>query len=671
MKRRLLLAICLVSATALSAVAGDGGAQSPFSMGAGARDLSLAGSALAEADPFAAPYWNPSVLARTDRLSLGAFHSRLYESQTVYQYVGLAVPTMDLGGFGCGIFRLGVGGIEKRDGFNYLMGEIEDSRLAVYVGYGRSVSGYDVGLAVNLDHHSLDDYSATSSPGLSASVGRHFEPGPDWLPRVTAAVNGRNLIRPRMKLVDANITQPYGIEGGISLTVLPKPSWDHSITASAAVAKADLVDPHIAIGLEYSVQDRLWVRGGVRNGKASFGAGLMYRSIHLDYAMVDRDLGSLHMFSISADLGRPMSEKRQIRAEARESEFSALISKRLDDRNRETISSLVAHGQELISKDDLKQAGIILDRAIFLASGSGLDTMRIYRTARDARAQVEKALLQSAFAADMDSARVRMDTGDYLGARYYADLALAKIPDSDEAAGILESAGTAIHQSISKDQILESQLRLADSLMSYGRYEEALITVRALNTISEDDERVKTATRKAEFGHWCEIAETAFSRAEYGKANAALDSALDVFPKHPWCLSLRGQIQQVLSRPVESVTAPEVDVDIPLGDDLRKEVDADYRTGQRLFEKGNLAGAVARWEKVERLAPGYMSVRTYLVDAYKFLGVELYTKSRLADAVEVWKKAARLDPASSEIAGYIKRTESEIATLEELSYESR
>ena len=46
-------------------------------------------------------------------------------------------------------------------------------------------------------------------------------------------------------------------------------------------------------------------------------------------------------------------------------------------------------------------------------------------------------------------------------------------------------------------------------------------------------------------------------------------------------------------------------------------------------------------------------------------------ESRLADAVDVWKKAAGLDPDSSEIAGYIKRTESEIATLEELSYESR
>jgi tetratricopeptide (TPR) repeat protein len=666
-----LLAACLVLAAALPALAGEGGTQSPFGLGAGARDLSLGGSALAEADPFAAPYWNPSVLARTERLSLGAFHSRLYESQTTYQYVGLALPTMDFGGFGCGIFRLGVGGIEKRNRFNYLVGEIDDSRLAMYAGYGRTVSGYDVGLAVSLDHHSLDDYSSTSSPGLSASVGRHFKPDLDWLAGVTAALNGRNLIRPRMKLADANITQPYSVEGGVSMTVVPKPEWNHKVTVSAAAVKADLVDAHLAFGLEYNVQDLLRVRGGLRDGKASFGAGLMYRSISLDYAMVDRDLGSLHMFSIGVSLGKAVSEKRRIRAEAREAEFSTLIARQLDDRNREMISALVVRGQEHIRKDELEEAAIILDRAIFLASASGLDSERVYRTAMDARAKVEKAQLQSAFAADMDSARVRLDTGDYLGARYFADLALAKVPGSGEATHMLESADVAISQNITNEQMLESQLRMADSLMSYGRYEEALITVRALTAISGDDERVKSATRRAEFGHWCGVAETAFARAEYGKANAALDSALGVFPDHPWCLGLRAQIRQILSRPVEPVPAPEVAVEKPLGGEIRKEVDADYRSGQKLFEQGNLADAVARWEKVERLAPGYMSVRRYLVDAYKFLGVELYTQSRLADAVAVWKKAAVLDPDSSEIAGYIKRTESEIATLEELSYESR
>ena len=66
-----------------------------------------------------------------------------------------------------------------------------------------------------------------------------------------------------------------------------------------------------------------------------------------------------------------------------------------------------------------------------------------------------------------------------------------------------------------------------------------------------------------------------------------------------------------------------------------------------------------------------MSVRDYLVDAYKFLGVELYTENRLSEALDVWQKAARLAPDSTEIAGYIKRTRHEISKLEEISYERR
>jgi hypothetical protein len=71
------------------------------------------------------------------------------------------------------------------------------------------------------------------------------------------------------------------------------------------------------------------------------------------------------------------------------------------------------------------------------------------------------------------------------------------------------------------------------------------------------------------------------------------------------------------------------------------------------------------------LAPGYRSVRDYLVNAYKFLGVELYTQNHLEDAVGVWKKAAGLDPESREIANYIRRTQGEISRLQEISYDLR
>jgi tetratricopeptide (TPR) repeat protein len=104
---------------------------------------------------------------------------------------------------------------------------------------------------------------------------------------------------------------------------------------------------------------------------------------------------------------------------------------------------------------------------------------------------------------------------------------------------------------------------------------------------------------------------------------------------------------------------------------VRKDVEGAYEEGQRLFKTGQLAQAVTEWEKVEMLAPDYQSVRTYLVNAYKYLGVELYTQNRLQDAVDIWKKAAKLAPGSAEIANYIRRTEGEMARVKELSYERR
>ena len=116
------------------ALAGNGGTESPFSLGAGARALGLGTADLVYCHPSVAAYWNPAALALTERYSLEAFHSGLYDSDAGYQYFGFAVPTMDFGSFGIGIFRLGIDGIEKRDANNLYLGQISDSRLGLFLG---------------------------------------------------------------------------------------------------------------------------------------------------------------------------------------------------------------------------------------------------------------------------------------------------------------------------------------------------------------------------------------------------------------------------------------------------------------------------------------------------------------------------------------------------------
>jgi len=66
-----------------------------------------------------------------------------------------------------------------------------------------------------------------------------------------------------------------------------------------------------------------------------------------------------------------------------------------------------------------------------------------------------------------------------------------------------------------------------------------------------------------------------------------------------------------------------------------------------------------------------LSVREYLVNAYKFQGVDLYGQNQLTQAVSTWQKAAALAPQNTEIVDYINRTEAEIKKLQELSYDAR
>ncbi len=677
MRRILAGTICAVLLFGAAAHADDGGTESPFSLGAGSRALGLGTADLIYCGPSAAVYWNPAGLALAERYSFEAFHSGLYDSDAGYEYFGFAVPTLDIGSFGAGIFRLGIDGIEKRDASNLYIGRISDSRLGLYVGYGHTVAQYDIGAAITVEQHSPDTYSATSSPGLTLAAGRRFHPGSERVPEVGAVVVGRNLIRPSIKLDEQSITYPYSIDGGVSIKVLPAGTEGHRVVLSGRLAKVEDLGVKTAVGIEYSLQNTLDVRAGLQGGDVSFGFGLFYKYLGFDYALVDRDLGIMHTFSITAGFGMPMSEKRRNREESREAEFNDLLGQRFAESNRDMFEDLVGRGERSAAAGELAQAVMLYERALFIATGADMDTVEVAQLVQATRARLEQEESIRAYAQNMDEARARFDSGDYLGARYFANLALSIRPGSNPATALLEEADAAVEASVSREQEISRGLTMADSLTSYGEIDEALVVTRSLSRVAGDDSRVRLALKRAEFAYWRAAAEGAFSRGDYRAAKADLDSAAVRFPDHPWCGSLGSRIiaqterRQPPSDPGIPEGRPAADPAEKLSPEMEKEVAATYKRGQRLFEEGRLSDAVVEWEKVEALVAGYMSVRDYLVDAYKFLGVELYTQNKLDEAVDVWKKATRIAPDSAEIENYIKRTEHEISKLREMSYEQR
>ncbi len=655
----------------VSMAADDGGTQSPFSFGAGARELSLGGAALSVSDATTAPFWNASRLADAQQYEFGGFHSTLYDSDVAYQYLGIAIPTLDYGVFGLGIFRLGVSGIEKRDAGNLLLGETDDNRLGFNLAYGRFIAGYAVGMSLSLEHHSIDDYTATSSPGMALSVSRRFAFGSTFFDHLIVTAEGRNLLKPGMKLSEETVEYPTSFDLGVALGLVPGADWGQEATLCARLTKIEDIDPRLAVGVEYSFKELLHLRGGVREGKLSFGVGLQYKLLRFDYALVDRDLGSLHMFTLTTSFGTPVNERRLARTRERESQFNDLMNTRLGERNRQTVGQLVDRGRELLDKGDLVQAATMLDRALFLARGNDMDTTAIYEMVLTAHERLDRAERVGRFDKNLKSAQERLARKDYLGARHFADLALSDVSNSEQAQRILEQADAAIERTVAKDELIRERLWDIDSLLSYGYVDDALELVRSLRQFADENASVRLAIKRVEFEHLRETASVAFVGENFKTALATVDSALVLFPDHQWCLDLRRRILDDMHKPSVDTVAVAPKTAVVLSDELRKEIEGVNKAAQDAFENGRLGEAIANWERVERLAPDYQSVRKYLINAYKFVGIELYGKNQLQEAVATWKKAARLDPDNEAIQDYIKRTETEILKLRELSYEQQ
>lgn len=652
------------------ALAGDVGLNSPFSFGTGAYELSLGGACQASCRPVTAPYWNPSSLAGAEQVSASAFHCRLYDADVAYQYFGLALPSMDWGCVGLGVFRLGIDGIEVRDEDNVLLNETQDSRLAFYLAYGKTVSQYNLGLSISFERHQLENYRSTSSPAVNLSIGRDFGFGSSRFTDMKVALNLRNVVNPGMKLVDETVKYPFTFDLACSFRMRPFSTWDQNLVISSALGRKADHNGELSFGAEYNFGGLLSARGGARDGQPTFGCGLNYKILSFDYAVVDRDLGALHMFSLTTSLGQPLSVKRKIRLQKREETFRDLMNEQLESRNRNTIENLVETGKQLLEAGDIEEAGNHFDKALFLARNSDIDTTEICQLAQSVGQKLEEIINKRDFALYMDSAEAKFSTEDYPGAMHFATLALKTNINNSEAERLMNRADSAIEQTLSHEEMVNTLLLNIDSLLNYGNIEQALIVAQSLAQYNADDERIILALKRTQFEKRRTDAADAFNGKEYKECISELDSALLIFPKHKQCLELKARAEIELDKVKAAVAVkPEVTTPAPLSADLKKEIEEKYNTAREYFEKGDLAQAVEYWERIERIAPNYMSVREYLVRAYKFIGVELYGKNKLQDAIVVWEKASTIDPGNQEIIDYIKRTYTEIKRLEELSYE--
>lgn len=650
MMRRLIFLACLLSAQTAGAQ-NSGGTESPFSLGAGSRELSLGGANMAQTAPTTAYFWNVARLATADRLSMSAFHSRLFEPGITYSFAGMVWPTLDHGTFGFGIVRHGVSGIDKRDAGNLSLGEFQLSQLRMYVAYGRQLSDFDLGISASVDYQSLDTYRATSSPGVNLALSRRFELSSEMFPSLTLAIQGTNLIQPGVRLVDETFSYPRSLTAGVTVNVLPSQSIFHRLQVSTSLQKTDDLPSRLRVGLEYSAGAAGHVRAGLNGGRPSVGAGASYRTYSFDYALIERELGSIHMFTLTSHFGLPTAERREIRAEQREREFKNMMRDRFQEKNRALMEDLVEEGESYLATEQYAEATSSLEGALLLARSIKSDTAMVAKLARTARNYLEAKNRSVRYTANIDSAAAAMDRRDLLAARYFANLALEDDLLSTRASDILKQVDVALSKTSMARQLVSDQVRKLDSLLAQGRVAEAEALVNSLVEFAPDDDKVRLAAMQFELKRWQHAME-----AEEQRRTTVASS---IVPSN-------SPAGDDTSDDLQDSPLAEAE---PLSPAMQKVVNVSYASARDAFEAGDLQQAIAKWEKIERLAPDYLSTRQFLIRAYKFVGVELYAKKRRDDAVTVWKKAARLDPADQELQEYIEHTVVEIQKLKKLSYD--
>jgi tetratricopeptide (TPR) repeat protein len=637
---------------AIRVAVGSEGTESPFGFGAGARELALGGAAAANSADATAVFWNPSQLTLAQKISVTGMHSELLIDGAVYQYLGVAVPTLDLGGFGLGLFRQSIQDIDKRDDNNMSLGEFDDSQLRLYLGYGRRLGRFEIGTSLSVDHQSIDIYRATSSPGLTLSASSCRDPKPTWLTDLRMSAVVRNVIRPGIRLAEETYRYPTALEVSGSIRIVQSHGTDHALEPSVTFRKTGSVPVQIYAGIEYSYKQLLQLRMGIRQRHFSFGAGINLGVISFDYALVDRDLDFVHLFALTGTFGTPVNDRKKSRSEKQEADFRQAMNLQIKERNFALLEELLAAGHNQLTAGQYDEAAGSFDRLVFLARSAGLDEAEYEKLLDSAIGLRSVAEMTSLLEAAVDSATLSLASGDYLTARHHALRALEADSGCPMARQLFEKADRALRLETERTEFLSEQLIRADSLIDLQQFDKADLIVRSLTEMAPEDDAVMRRINRLELER--------LRRKIADLESHRLDSmhTMAQFPAPAGDTGLAGSDSTLARIQTE-----------PLSEEQHAELRQLYQEAKGLFNEGDIRAAVKRWETVAARAPDFQSVREFLIKAYKFLGLELYGQKQRSEAIAVWRKALSLDPDNVDIVEYIKRAETQMKRLDELAHE--
>jgi hypothetical protein len=292
----LVALLIAVPATASAGAAGDAGALF-LRFGLGARASGMGEAYAGVAQDASSVFFNPGAIPAVLGTQITLVHNEYME---FFRFEQAAIThETKWGTFGFMFTGLYMDDMERRDDLPSAvpLGEFGAYDVAFAVAYGRYiVPNVAVGISLKPVYQRIDELSAT---GFAFDAGIYHV---SQIPGVTLGASVANLGTP-MKFESEEYALPrYARLGGAYEREVAMLDGRVMATLDALFPNDDDVRTHI--GAEYSYRRMVALRGGYKIGYdsqgATFGLGVVYRDIAIDYAFlpVDNELGDSHRFGL-------------------------------------------------------------------------------------------------------------------------------------------------------------------------------------------------------------------------------------------------------------------------------------------------------------------------------------------------------------------------------------
>ncbi len=604
------------------AQSGQGGTESNLSLGFGARAFSMGRAFTALSDDPTAVFWNPAGLEYVYQQSATFFHTSLFEGAN-YDFLGYAFPTLNLGTFGVGVGRIGIGGIKQRDIFNTDLGTFAWEEYHGFFSYAKRLP-YDLtaGATVRVVRRA---WSGLSEEGNLNDIGVGLDLGFMYRPQIFTSIllkdwslglNIRNLFPPQVKEGNAIDEFPLSVRLGIMRQIFFGSLGNH-LNVAIDFDYSQKRDLRIHFGTEYRFHNLAMLRLGMDGSQPTFGAGLKYSIFEIDYAFTSSPyssvFSSLHRFSVSVNFGPTRDDLFKLaEAKRKEREAKLIAAMREADRQKMIAQHLkkgdaffkegkyldaIVEYEQVINLDAFNQkAKVMLDSADVLLKRR-LDEERalaVKEAVDKARAESDRKFIQEHF----EKGRMYLDKNQFTQALMEFNLALERAPNDQTILNAISTTKRRLNEELNR---LVVKIR---QQFQQGNYAEALRLVGEARLLGGDNpelqKEIDTLAQRIKLQETIQRGLGYFEVGEYERALKVFEEALKLNPNNQL-------VRQYYEKArIESKGSSEK---------MDPATERKFLQGVDKFVKGQYKEAIAIWQEILKDHPYNKKVLTAIENA--------------------------------------------------------